>query len=407
MKHYLTFVFLLIFTVCPRIEYSQAETLMPLFRTAIAHFPSIESFRNKEQSIRLENKALGWQRVLDVDLTTNYSHLSTEYLGKYFNGFIGIVNNFDIFNKKSTDRKINLYEGQINKSLSDTEKKNIFILINEAYFSYLKNSRLMEIHKESLDWIDKNIILANSGFEKGILPEVEINRWNIEKINCLNSIESDKLEIARADATLRILTGLDSLKPEDMEITGYTELTEENMLKNSPELVVYEMEKKQTEIEISKERLSRLPDLQIENSLVRDNEPQSTGDQYVISANLNFKLFDGGRIYRIMSDRAKIKSIENEEKAARAILTEIYRNRITEMNTRNEIMTNLKTSVDISAENLGKLLAGYRKKFVDFNTVFSAFREDVTLRENHVNASMDFNQSYQYLYHLSLGDIYF
>jgi len=380
---------------------------MTLYRAAVLRFPSIESFKYKEQSLRIENKALGWQRILDVDVTSNYSHLSTVNLGKYFNGDLSIFNTFDIFNKKGADRAINRYEIQKNKSLTDVEKKNIFTMITEAYFTFLKNSQLLKMHEENLDWIEKNILLVNTGVGKGVFPATEISRWTIEKLNRQNSIESDKLEISRSEETLRILTGMASVSPEEITQTGYAEVSEEDILKHSPELAVYELEKKQVEMEIRKERRNQLPDLQVGNSLVMDNEPESTGDQYVVSANLNFKLLDGGRRYRILSDRARIKSIENEQKAASALLTDFYRNRLREMNTRKEMLKNLKTAIDLSTDNLNKLLIGYQKRFVDFTTLFNAFRDDITLREDYVNTSIEFNQSYQYLYHLSSGDIYF
>jgi len=384
-----------------------AEPLLSFYKAAVEHFPSLKSFSNMEQSLLNENRALGWQKLLDVDAVTNYSHLSTVNLGRYSSGEFGIVNTFDIFNKKGMDRAINRYKMQKNRSLTDVEKKHIFSMVTEAYFNIIKNSRLLKIHEESLEWIDRNILLVHTGVEKGVFPATEIARWTIEKLNRQNSIQSDTLEIRRSEETLRILTGLATVSPDEIGEIEYTELSEGNILEHSPELPVYEMEKKQVEMEIRKETHDQLPDLQVGNSLVMDHEPDSPGDHYVVSANLNFKLFDGGRRYRILSDRAKIRSIENDRKAEQAMLEDFYRTKIQEMNTRREMLKNLETARDLSSDNLNKLLIGYQKRFVDFTTLFNAFREDVALRENHVDTFIRFNQSYQYLYHLSLGDIYF
>jgi outer membrane protein len=385
---------------------ARADTLMSFYRAALQHFPSIESFKNKEQSLHYENKALGRQRLLNMDMTMNYFRLSTTELGKYSNGDITILNTFDLFNKKGLDRSINLFEIQKNKSLSDAEKKNLFTTITEAYFNLLKNKRLLKMHQESLDWIEKNILLVNTGVEKGVFPASEISRWTIERLSRQNSIQSDKLEISRSEETLKILTGIDFITPEDIVQTVYAEVKEDDLLKHSPELIVFDMEKKQVETEISKEYRDKYPDLQVGNSLVMNHEPASTGDQYVVSANLNFKLFDGGRRYRILSDRARIKSIENDQKAAFTLLAEFYRDRLREMNARKEMLKNLQEARDLSTDNLNKLLVGYQKRFVDFTTLFTAFRDDVLLREDYMNVFFGFNQSYQYLFHLSRGDIY-
>lgn len=400
-------IFLIYFLLNPIPKPIHADTLMSLYQTALQHFPSLKSFDYKEQALRKENTGLGWQRLVDTDVTTNYFHFSTTDLGRYTSGDFSILNTFDIFNKKGVDRSINRYEIQKNKSLTDIEKKNIFTMITEAYFASLKNYQLLKIHQESLDWIEKNILLVNTGVEKGVFPATEITRWTIEKLNRQNSIQLDRLEITRAEETLRMLTGLASVKLEGIDQPGYEEVSEEDILKHSPELVVFDLEKKQMELEILKERRNQYPDLQVGNSLVMNHEPESTGDQYLVSAGLSFKLFDGGRRYRIYSAEARIKSIESDQKATRAMLTDFCRNRLREMNTQKEMLKNLEIARDLSTDNLNKLVVGYQKRFIDFTTLFNSFRDDITLRENHENISTEFNKNYQFLYHLSCGDIYF
>lgn len=386
---------------------SYAETLMSLYRTALLHSPALRSFRNKEQSLKHENQALVWQRFLDMDVTANYFRLSTVDLGKYSSGDIGVFNTFDVMNKKGADRAINRYEIQKNTSLTDMEKKNIFSQVTEAYYSLVKGTRLLAVHEESLGWMEKNILLVHAGVEKGVFPAMDMSRWTIEKLTIQNSIRSDRLEIERSKETLRILTGFESIEADDSTSSGYTDISEGDLLAHSPEPAVYDLEKKQLEMEIRKERSTLLPDLLVGNSLVQNHEPQSTGDQYVVSANLNFKMFDGGKRYRVASVRDKIRSLENDQKAVLAALTEFYRNTLSEMIAQKEMLENLATARDLSTDTLDKMAAGYQKRFIDFTTLFNAFRDDIALRETYVNTSVGFTQSYQYLYHLSHGDIYF
>ncbi len=407
MKRLLTTFCFFVFMVKLCLTCVYAETLMSLYQTALQHFPTIESFNYIEQSLQNENKGLGWQKLFNIDVASNYSHFSTVDLGKYYNGELSIYNTFDIFNKNGLERAINRYEIQKNKSLTDAEKKNIFTTVNEAYFNIIKYSHLLKIHEESLKWIEDNILLVNQGVENGLFPAMEINRWNIEKLNRQNSVISDKLDVSRSEETLRLLTGLEKVTPELIDHAEYAEVSVENLLENSPELAIFNMEIMQLELEIRKENRSIFPDLEVGNSLVENNEPGSTGDQHVVSANLNFKLFDGGKRYRINANRARIKSMESSQKAARTQFTEFYRNKILEIDTQKDMLKNLESARDLSSDNLNKLVVGYNIRFVNFTTLFDAFRDDVALQEDCETTYAEFNKNYQYLYHLSRGDIYF
>jgi outer membrane protein TolC len=383
-----------------------AQPLMSLYRASVLHFPAVQSFQYKEQALRNENTALGWQRFVDIDVIANYSRLSTKNLGKYSGGELGLVNNFDIFNKRGLDKAINRYEIRKNRSLTDAEKKSLFNRVTEAYYRFLKYTLLLEIHRENLDQVEKNIHLADTGVEKGAFPATEITRWTIEKFNRQNSIKSDSLEINRAEDILRALTGLTEFTLADTTGMEYVEITEGELLAHSPELTVFDLEKKQAELEIRKEYRDQFPDLQVGNSLVMNHEPESPGDYYMVSANLNFKLFDGGRKYRINAIHSRILSIESDRAAAEALLTADYRSMLKETQTRKAMLINLESMRRLSSENLNKLVAGYQKRYIDFNTLYTAYRENLILREDYVNSYIEYNQSYQYLYHLSRGDIY-
>ncbi|MCE5251471.1 TolC family protein [bacterium] len=386
---------------------AEADTLMSLYQSAIRYFPSLRSYEYKEQSLKSERTGLGWQRVLDVDVEANYYNLDTRNFGAYPNNDMSIFDTIDIFNKKGLDRGITGYEIQKNKSLSDVEKKRIFSDVAEAYFALLMNTRLLAVHEESLEWIDKNILLVDTGVENGVFPASEINRWTIEKLSRQNSLLSDKMEIARLKETLRMLTGLTDITVEEDVLTGNTQVTVDDLLAHTPELAVYDLEKKQVELDIRKENWSRFPDLQVGGSLIQNNEPESTGDQKVVSANLRFKLLDGGRGFRIASSRARMKSIESEAETARSQYMSLYLNTIREMNAQREMLENLRVARDLSADNLEKLTAGYKKRFVDFIALFDAFREDITIREDYITTFSRYHQTNQYLSHLSQGDIYF
>jgi len=61
------------------------------------------------------------------------------------------------------------------------------------------------------------------------------------------------------EETLRILTGLESIEPEDSTLTEYTDIPIEDLLTHSPEPAGFNLGKKQLEMEIQKERRAGTP----------------------------------------------------------------------------------------------------------------------------------------------------
>ncbi|MCE5272816.1 TolC family protein [bacterium] len=379
---------------------------MDLYRDALAHYPSIRAMEFQEKALRSEKTGLAWQKYLNLDGAVDYFHFSTRDLGRYTSGDIGLFNTIDLFNKKGLERTGLGYEIQKNRSLTRIQKKDIFSQLAEAYYGVLYHSRLLQVHTASLALIERNILLASQGVDKGVFPATEISRWTVEKLNCQNSVRSDSLGLNNAIRALRTLTGLDSVAVDSLDTAGPPAVSETDLLARSPELAVLELERKQALLEVSRESRDHLPDLQVGNSLVRNREPGSTGDQYMVSASLLFKLFDGGRRYRISAARARAEAAAEQERAARAELADFYSSRLQEIETRREMLTNLETATQLSDNTLGKLLEGYRRRFVDFNTVFNAFRDDVALRENYESTRFEYEKLGQLLNHLSAGDIF-
>lgn len=398
-------IFLVIFfLVCFNTVY--ADDLMSIYKASIANFPSVESFKFRKQSLEYDIKALNHEKIFNLDGLSNLSRLHTIELGNYTSGNLDLVNTFDLFNKKGIDTELNKNGIQMNYLLTNVEKKNIFTKVTEAYFNLYKNQKLLKIHEESLEWINKNVSLVTTGVEKGVFPATDLSRWTIEKLNQLNFIQNDKLEMSKSEETLKILSGLEILHVDEIAEMDSIGLNEGEFLKNTPEVHVFDLEQQQRRLEIKRENRSRYPDLQLGNSLILNHEPYSTGNQDVVLGNLSFKLFDGGRKYRIQSSLIMIKSIESDKNTAEKLLIEYFRNKMHEINAQKEMVKNLSTSKHISADNLEKLLIGYQKRFIDFTTFLNSFKEDIVIKENYINLFATFNQNYQYLYHLSKGDIY-
>lgn len=388
-----------------------AESGIDFYRAFIEGFPSVQSYSLKSQALIFENQSLGRSRFFNPTATTLYSNYQTQREGVFSVSDFSVANTIDLFNKIGIDREKNKLEIRRNLLLTRTERRVIFTRILTAYYNVVKNKYLLRIHEGNLAWIDKNILLVKTGIKGGIFPQTELYRWNIERLNQINLIEADKLEIIRAEEILRLHTGFDKIITEDIDINklksmACSELSELDFIKNSPEIETLNIDQKQIELEIKRENRDLFPDLLISDTFELNGDPTANGNQNIASASLNFKLPNGGRGVRIKAAKNRIQSIELDKEAQIITLKNDFRGRIMEINTQRNILCNLENAVSISKQNLNKLLIGYQKRFVDYTTLVNTVRDQQALQENYINTLTMLDQNYEYLYHLSKGDIY-
>lgn len=388
-----------------------ADSAIDFYRSFIQGYPSVQSYSLKSQALEFENQNLNQKRFLNPTATTLYSNYQTQFSGNFSITAFSVANTIDVFNKTGIDKQKNKLEIKRNILLTKMEKKDIFSTILNAYANVVKNKYLLRIHESNLILMDKNILFIKKGIDTGIFPDTELARWNIERLNQINLIESDKLEIIKAEETLRLHSGVEGIITNDID-TGklkniqLSDISEPDFIKNSPEIETLNIDQKQLELDIKKENRDLLPDLQISDSYELNKDPSGNGNQNIAVAALNFILPNGGRETRIKSDKNKIGGIELDKEAQIILLKNTFRGKIMEMCTEKNILSNLEIAVNISEENLNKLFISYKKRFIDYSTLVDAIKEHQTIQENYVSNLITLDQNYEYLYHLSKGDIY-
>lgn len=388
-----------------------ASSSIDIYRSFIEGFPSVQSFSLQSQALNFDNQNIGKTRFLNPTLTTLYSNYQTQMGGVFSITDFSIANTIDIFNKLGIDKAKNKLEIKRNYLLTRSEKRDIYTRTLDAYTSAVKNKYLMKIHKENLDWLEQKIILVKKAIDKGQLPETELNRWNVERLNQINLTESDKLEILRAEETLKLHTGFDKIITDDIDSNRLknnirSDINELDFVKNSPEIETLSIDQEQLKLDIKRENKNLLPDLQVSDTFEINGDPTSNGNQNIVFAALNFKLPNGERGSRIKSAQNKIQGIEYNKKTQIILLQNTFRNKLREIDTQKIILDNLENSINLSNDTIDKLMKGDKKRYIDYFTLIDAVKSRQTLQENYINTLANFDYNYEYLYHLSKGDIY-
>ena len=261
MKRFLLVFIFVIFL--QKIAY--ANSLMDLYNSTISKYPSFKSYKLKNNSLSYDIDAINITRFINLkgEARKNLGNSINSYFIEYS---LTVNNNLDIFNKtKPKIEKINL-EIEKNIKLINIEKKLIFLKLADEYFNILKEKKILEIHKKTLEWIDKNIFIVESGIKGGIFPANEIDRWYIEKYKQENVIENDNLQIKKAFTILINYSDIENLgKIDDLKYIENLDLDLNTILINSPEFKINDILNKQIETDIEIENRNWLPELNLSN----------------------------------------------------------------------------------------------------------------------------------------------
>ncbi|MEK7434551.1 MAG: TolC family protein [Cyanobacteriota bacterium] len=405
------FLFVFIFVIfLQKIAY--ANSLMDLYNSTISKYPSFKSYKLKNKSLSFDIDAINITRFINLkgEARKNLGNSINSY---FIEDFITVNNNLDIFNKtKPKIEKINL-EIEKNIKLINIEKKSIFLKLADEYFNILKEKKILEIHKKTLEWINKNIFIVESGIKGGIFPANEIDRWYIEKYKQENVIENDNLQIKKAFTILINYSDIENLgKIDDLKYIENLDLDLNTILINSPEFKINDILNKQIETDIEIENRNWLPELNLSN-IYNLNSGFSFLDRnfrnnlnMTFSAILNFNILDVGKKARIDSLNSEIEFNKNDTLRIKKELYNDISQKILDIQNLKKQLINLKKIINISENNLNKLFIGYQKKFIDLNTLIVSYKENLLAQENYINTISDLQKNSETLYHLSKGDIY-
>ncbi|MCL5774319.1 MAG: TolC family protein [Firmicutes bacterium] len=387
-------------------KYAWADSLMDIFKASANNSPAIKALNYQEQSLLNEQLALDKKRFSNYSAGLSHSNISSRLAGQYTISDIDFFGTFDIFDKTRFEREKKYYDIYMTKLKINIERKKLFSAVSDNYFNLVRNKMLISMREENLKWLDKGITLVKQGIKKGIFPGVELNRWEIEKLNESSLIESYRSEEKKAEQSLMLLTGRQSLNISYPDKIGVICLSEPDYIKHSPELYAFDASRKKFEVDIESEQKGWYPDLQVGNSYELNRDPTANGNLYTIYANLNFHFPDGGKRYRIQSLKDSIAGLELEYKNTEIALLDTYRNTLIEIQSGRELIKSLNQAVEVSDDTLKKQMKGYEKQVIDFMALINTFREYLAAREGLINNTTKLNRNYWYLYHLTEGDIY-
>lgn len=388
-----------------------SQSLVEVYQASVKSYPSFKSFEHQKLAIENTIKAFNGQRFLDLKggLDTSIQ------VGQTANSSVNLSNNFDIFNKNRFDIKQSEYDFLRNYYLLNIERKNIFLSIANEYFNLQKNYSLLKIHNEFLNFVDRNINIIEIGIKGGLYPASDIDRWNIERLTKINLIENDNIEIQKSIQAIKLLSGLNNISVEDLKENVYQKILINNIINNTPELYVFKIDKLKLNVDIQKEENAWYPTLQVSNNYQANGQPYGVNNTNnsgtknntnTFASSLSFNIFDGGRIFRIEAIKNKINSLDFDKKSQEINLVSNFNKQIITIQNQQKILENLKKSINISENNLNKMLIGYKRNFIDLTTIINLNRDLLTIKENYINTLININQNYQTLHHLASGDIY-
>lgn len=388
---------------------AQEQELMKLFKATLNYSPQLKSYSYTQQSLEQDVKGLEADRWinLDVSLTAGESLSSITANSNLQSGTL-ITNTIDIANKTSFNVLLKQYEQLKNHYQYNLERKNVFVQLNTDYYRLLAALRLKDIHQSSLTALQSQLKLVATGVEKGLYPDVDKQRLQIENFNQQTLLAKDQLEIKQRLQNLRQLSGLDlsGSLPSSELLTQHDPLNEETFVQNAPELMLIEMDRSSAQVVIQQEQAGWYPDLQL--SQFFQMTPVSTSPEALqqFKASFNFKLLSGGRPNRIEAQQKKIKALEENHHNQELVLRTQFRNLWSELNTLSENNRTLSQALNQARSNLERLQEGYRRKFSDLTTLITANRDRLTLEASYLDNLARYNEIYQSLLHQTQGDIY-
>ncbi|HEY9766156.1 MAG TPA: TolC family protein, partial [Chroococcales cyanobacterium] len=258
---------------------------------------------------------------------------------------------------------------------------DLFEKLGENYFLLSRNRALLASLQEDLAWIDKNLSLVEKQEKLGFSPLIEVNRWRIERLEQLNRLRTTQGDIEQAEGSLKALTGLDKFSPEELKEPPRSDFSVDSLLQGAPELELIAEEKRGLSLDREILRNDWVPGFQLKTTL--DTSPSNLGQEFALFAGLTFKPFHGGKEAAIEAIEARLKRNAFAEETKETTLRDFYRIKVLEVERGRETLQSLKEAQDLSQSNLNRLTMAYRKRYVDFLTLWEAHRKQFALRESY------------------------
>ncbi|MBE9503923.1 MAG: TolC family protein [Proteobacteria bacterium] len=226
-------------------------------------------------------------------------------------------------------------------------RQSIVSLVKESFYKFLLSKELLNIHKESVAQLKRQLDDVKKRFEAGFATDFDVLRAEVQLANAIPDLAKVKYGIEVAKASLSLILGLKhstqinvvgELIPSHLEITMEEALA--TALKKRPEFVHmdYTIETLERYAKVAKKEFS--PTLRMHGNLSYANDDVEIGQEaewdysWSVGVTLDYKIFDGWErrskvtqaligVTNAKLDRAQLlNSISLEVKTAYSALTE-------------------------------------------------------------------------------------
>lgn len=317
-------------------------------------------------------------KYMTIEMGTNYS----AGLGATLNQQIL---NFSLFNTLEIAKTVEALA-----SLGvESKEEEVIAQTASLYFAVQSTSYAAKQLEQSVDLIDKMLVVMESNYQNGLIKKVDVDRLKVNRVNLStqqNAVQN-AIEIQKNLLKLQIGMGMNQLlEIEEIDLTIFEQKSDMPIIHNFEisQLIPFQLVQKQQRIgnlQIKSVKSELLPSLMLgvnyQYNLLGD-QLFSSDDRYsypssAIGLNLRVPIFAG------MSKNAKLKSaqielmkLKEDEQALNHSLTMAYQNALLKLNDSKRTIDAQRQNMDMANEVFRITEANYRQGLASMSDVLNA-----------------------------------
>jgi len=352
MKKYIlkivtTFLFSLFFLSVMQAQSRRVISLKTCIDSALANFPSVESFRKMEESKTANTKGLKNELLPELNFNFQGSYnVYKEYEYRTLDNQLQFV--WDMGKWTGKLEQAGVAEEKIAEYKSLQNKLDLIYRVKHAYYRLISTKRTLIIAKRSESYLKHHLAVNEKLYEIGQIKRLDFYFTQAALSRAKESVLATQSEIETWQIQLSNLTGFNILSSDSLEMPekfsfkknySVDSLLEEAKQFN-PALSIFDKQVELGKVQASLIENSRMPKVYLGGGYVFDSDPTSGGNFSTINGGLLIPIFDWGtRSNRAQSIQLKVESVKSTK---RTLL--------------RELETKLKSLVN-RMENVKKLLA--------------------------------------------------
>lgn len=396
---------------------ASAEEVMRLFKQVEHNLFLNKKYLLTQTYYKELNRSLKSSKFSNWNLEISHSRTHTEFTSPYNFSSILLSDNIDLFNKAKYDIELNEINGKEATVLLKKEKQQLFKEVLRLYTSYLLYKSLIDLEKEKITWIKENLSFAKSAVKEGSFPSIEVSKWEAALLKEEETLVSYKMNMDSIRKNLEILCGTNKLKLEKVKLPNTIKVKLPNtiediqylkreLFRNDPSLQLLKLNQKALKTKYLKEKNYWLPTVSIFSEYQYNRDPGGDGNQYSVGVSLNFKLFNSGQKYKLLSIKSKDKYLNIFKKREKLRLIQrinsLYASIMAGFKKKELLGKRCKVLKDI----LERYETAYKMRICDFRKLNNYYQSYMSAKLSCIRLKYKLYSKYQLLKHLAIGDIY-